>query len=126
MKTNQPAVASLSIEELDAPPSMECIITMLHGDHFWHGYIQRILAAAGFETHRLEREAEHPLWQLWLSRTTCDLAEDDNTARRKILFLLNRGSLHLEREDFNILHRSGDKLRCAFTLELGAPGVLEP
>ena len=116
----------MTLEELDAPTSSAACLAMLVGDDYWHGHIRRILAAAGFETRRLEREEAHPIWQAWLTRTTYALADDARTARRQLLFVLRRGGLQIAQDELTILHRSGDKLRCSFTLDLGKPGVLQP
>jgi len=34
-----------------------------------------------------------------------------------------RAASRVLRDEFNIIHRRGDKLRCVFLLDLGAPGV---
>jgi hypothetical protein len=34
-----------------------------------------------------------------------------------------KGGIGIERDEFNIIDRRGDKLRCVFLLDLGAPGV---
>ena len=116
----------LSPEALDALPSTAEIIDMLHGDDFWLGRIQRVLADAGFLTRRLVREEEHPIWQAWLTRTTFALAPDNLTANKQIRTVLRRGGIKIPRDSFTILDRRHDKLRCVFLLELGAPGVLQP
>jgi hypothetical protein len=34
-----------------------------------------------------------------------------------------KGGIKIVRDEFNIIDRRGDKLRCVFLLDLGAPGV---
>jgi hypothetical protein len=36
---------------------------------------------------------------------------------------LAKGGIKIVRDEFNIIDRRGDKLRCVFLLDLGAPGV---
>jgi hypothetical protein len=37
--------------------------------------------------------------------------------------VLRDGGIKVVRDEFNIIDRRGDKLRCVFLLDLGAPGV---
>ncbi|MGA2748336.1 MAG: hypothetical protein ABSG59_06130 [Verrucomicrobiota bacterium] len=101
------------------------IIDTLDTEQYWHEKIRRILAAAGFATRRIEREEAHPVWQAWLTRTTFDLAIDNRTAIKQLRKVLKDGGIKIARDEFNIIDRRGDKLRCAFLLNLGAPGVLQ-
>ena len=117
---------NLRIEDLDAPPSQAGIVNMLTDDPYWHNRIHRLLDAAGFETTRIEREEIRPLWQVWLTSTTCDLARDTEIAAKQIHSILRRGGIEIQLGDFNIADRRRDKLRCVFFLNVGAPGVLQP
>jgi hypothetical protein len=101
----------------------DCIFKMLHGDHYWHEAIRRLLASAGFITRRIERMESHPVWPLWLTRTSFDLAADNPTAAKQIRKMLVKGGIKIVRNRFDIIDRRGDKLRCVFVLDLGAPGV---
>ena len=100
------------------------IFTMLHGDHYWHGEIKRILAAAGFITRRIEQLESHPVWTMHLTRTSFDLAADNPTAAKQIRKVLRKGGIKILRNELSIVSRSKDWIQCAFVLELGAPGVL--
>ena len=46
---------------------------MLHGDLYWHDAIRRVLASVGLIRRRIERMESHPVWLLWLTRTTFNL-----------------------------------------------------
>ena len=116
--------ANLPIEVLD-DASTSRAIQMLHGENdlFWQGRIKRICAAAGIATRRIEREEAHPIWQAWLTRERFDLSPDKKTAIRQLRKVLRDGGIKVVRDEFNIIDRRGDKLRCVFLLDLGAPGV---
>ena len=105
--------------------SIECVVQMLHGqnDDFWHHRIKHLFAAAGIATRRVECEEAHPVWQVWLTRLSFDLSPDKKTAIRQLRRVLRDGNLKVVRDEFNIIDRRGDKLRCVFLLEMGAPGV---
>jgi hypothetical protein len=100
------------------------VFTMLHGDHYWHDRIRRVLADAGFVTRRIEQEPTHPVWKMHLTRTSCDLAADNPTAAKQIRKILCKGGVKIRRNELSIVSRNKDWIRCAFVLELGAPGVL--
>jgi len=101
------------------------VIQMLHGENdlFWHERIKRIFAAVGIATRRVEREEAHPIWQAWLTRERFDLSPDKKTAIRQLRKVLCDGGIKIVRDEFNIIDRRGDKLRCVFLLDLGAPGA---
>jgi len=101
----------------------EQVFKMLYGDHYCHETIRRILASAGFFTRRIERMESHPVWLLWLTRTSFDLAADNPTAAKQIRKVLVKGGIKVLRDEFDIIDRRGDKLRCVLVLDLGAPGV---
>ena len=115
---------SLPLEVLD-DASTSRAIQMLHGedDLFWQGRIKHIFAAAGIATRRIEREEAHPMWQAWLTRERFDLSPDKKTAIRQLRKVLRDGGIKVVSDEFNIIDRRGDKLRCVFLLDLGAPGV---
>lgn len=114
-----------SLDSPDDPVAFkEQIFTMLHGDHYWHDRIRRILAAAGFVTRRIEQEETHPVWIMALTRKSFDLAADNQTAAKQIRKILCKGGVRIRRNELSIVSRSKDWIRCAFVLELGAPGVL--
>ena len=114
-------------DSFDDPAALkEQIFTMLHGDHYWHARIRRILAAAGFVTRRIEQEETHPVWIMALTRKSFDLAADNQTAAKQIRKILSKGGVKIRRNELSIVSRSKDWIRCAFVLELGLPGVLEP
>ena len=98
---------------------------MLHGENdlFWHGRIKRIFADVGIATRRIEQEEAHPVWQAWLTRERFDLSPDTKTAIRQLRKVLRDGGIKVVRDEFNIIDRRGDRLRCVFLLDLGAPGV---
>jgi hypothetical protein len=101
------------------------VIQMLHGENdlFWQGRIKRIFAAVGIATRRIEQEEAHPVWQAWLTRERFDLSPDKKTAIRQLRKVLRDGGIKIVRDEFNIIDRCGDKLRCVFLLDLGAPGA---
>lgn len=101
----------------------ELAFDMLHGDHYWHERIKRVLAAAGFVTRRIEQEETHPVWIMALTRKSFDLAADNLTAAKQIRKILCKGGVKIRRNELSIVSRSKDWIRCAFVLELGAPGV---
>lgn len=96
---------------------------MLEDASYWHAKIRRILAAAGIATRRIVRMEEHPIWECWLTRTTFDLSPDKKTAIRQLRKVLSDGGIKVVRDEFNIIDRRGDKLRCVFLLDLGAPCI---
>ncbi len=110
-----------NLEDRDAV--RDCMFKMLHGDLYWHEAIRRILASAGFITRRIERMETHPVWLLWLTRTSFDLARDNPTAAKQIRKMLVKGGIKIGRKQFDIIDRRGDKLRCVFVLDLGAAGI---
>jgi hypothetical protein len=120
-KNFKPAPKNLA----DSDAVKNCIFKMLHGDLYWHEAIRGILASAGFITRRIERMETHPVWRLWLTRTSFDLDPDIPTAAKQIRKILVKGGIKIVRNDFDIIDRRGDKLRCYFVLDLGAPGVWE-
>ena len=93
------------------------------GDLFWHDKIRRVLAAAGFDTDRIEREECHSIWKLWTTRITFPLAPDTDTAIGQIRSVLTKGGIRLNRDEFNILDWRKDRLHCVFVFNYGAPGV---
>ena len=101
----------------------EHIFRVVEGDDYWHDRIRRILADAGIATRRLERMEEHPIWQAWLTRMSFDLHADKKAAIKQLRKVLGDGGVKIVRDEFNIIDRRGDKLRCVFMLALGAPGV---
>lgn len=115
---------SLSLDVLDEASTSRAI-QMLHGENdlFWQGRIKRIFAAVGIATRRIEREEAHPIWQAWLTREAFDLSPDRKKAIRQLRKVLREGGLKVVRDEFNIIDRRGDKLRCVFLLDLGAPGA---
>jgi len=123
-KPLRPSAENLSIEALD-DASTSRVIEMLHGENdlFWQGRIKRILAAAGIATRRIERMEEHPIWQTWLTRESFDLSPDKKIAIRQLRKVLRDGGIKVVSDEFNIIDRRGDKLRCVFMLDLGAPGI---
>jgi hypothetical protein len=102
----------------------ELAFDMLNGDDYWHHRIRRVLGAAGFVTRRIEREEAHPVWLMWLTRKSFDLAADNQTAAKQIRKILCKAGIKIRRDELSVVSRSKDRLRCAFVLELGAPGVL--
>jgi hypothetical protein len=118
---------SLPLEVLEVldDASTSRVIEMLHGENdlFWQGRIRRIFAAVGIATRRIEREEAHPIWQAWLTRERFDLSRDRKTAIRQLRKVLRDGGVKVVSGEFNIIDRRGDKLRCVFMLDLGAPGV---
>jgi hypothetical protein len=109
---------------LDRPGAVkDCVLKLLVGDHYWHETIRDILASAGFITRRIERWESHPVWIVWLTRTTFDLSPDEKTAMKQLRKMLVKGGIEIVRNQFDIISRRGDKLRCVFVLDLGAPGV---
>lgn len=115
---------SLPLEVLDEASTSRAI-QMLHGetDLFWQGRIKRIFAAVGIATRRIEREEAHPIWQAWLTRETFNLSPEKKTAIRQLRKVLRDGGIKVVSDEFNIIDRRGDKLRCVFLLDLGAPGA---
>lgn len=97
---------------------------MLHGENdlFWQSRIKRIFAAVGIATRRIEREEAHPIWEAWLTRETFDLSPDRKKAIRQLRKVLRDAGIKVVNDEFNIIDRRGDKLRCVFLLDLGAPG----
>ena len=114
----------LSSEVLD-DASKDSVLQMLHGENdlFWHGRIKRSFADVGIATRRIEQEEAHPVWQAWLTRERFDLSADKKTAIRQLRKVLRDGGIKVVRDEFNIIDRRGDRLRCVFLLDLGAPGV---
>jgi len=112
-------------DNFDDPVALkEQIFTMLNRDNYWHDRIKRILTAAGFITRRIEQESTHLKWQMHLMRTSFDLAADNPTAAKQIREVLWKGGVRIHRNELSIISQNKDWIRCAFVLELGAPGVL--
>lgn len=114
---------SVPLKVLD-DASTSRVIEMLHGDHYWHDRIRRLLVSAGFTLRRIEQEEAHPVWTMHLTRTSFDLAADNPTAAKQIRKILCKGGVKIRRNELSIVSRNRDWIRCAFVLELGAPGVL--
>jgi hypothetical protein len=69
-------------------------------------------------------EVESGIWIMHLTRTSFDLAADNPTAAKQIRKILCKGGVKIRRNELSIVSRNRDWIRCAFVLELGAPGVL--
>jgi hypothetical protein len=123
MPTRKKKKTSVPLEVLD-DASTSRVIEMLHGDYYWHDRIRRLLATAGFTMRRIEQEEAHPVWIMHLTRTSFDLAADNPTAAKQIRKILCKGGVKIRRNELSIVSRNRDWIRCAFVLELGAPGVL--
>jgi hypothetical protein len=125
MPTKKKKTSRTPIADLDAPPSLACLTDKLvgEGDLFWHDKIRSILADAGFDTDRIEREDYHPIWKLWTRRKTFALAPETEIAIAQIRTVLNKGGIRLKRDEFNIIDWRKDKLHCVFMFNYGAPGV---
>jgi hypothetical protein len=123
MPTRKKKKTSVPLEVLD-DASTSRVIEMLQGDHYWHDRIRRLLATAGFTIRRIEQEEAHPVWIMHLTRTSFDLAADNPTAAKQIRKILCKGGVKIRRNELSIVSRNRDWIRCAFVLELGAPGVL--
>ena len=125
MPAKKRKICRAPIAELDATPSLAGITDMLvgEGDLFWHDKIRGVLAAAGFDTDRIEREECHPVWQLWTTRKTFPLATDTDTATSQIRTVLWNGGIRLKRDEFSITDWRKDALRFGFYFKYGAPGV---
>jgi len=103
-------------EILDTVPSLDAIADVLEDERFWPARIEHILAIAGFNVMRIEREEAHPVWIMKLTRTTFELSADRPAAAKQIRKLLVEGGIKIERGEFNIIDWRGDKLRCVFVL----------
>jgi hypothetical protein len=64
----------------------------------------------------------HHSWRVRRARPF-DLAADNPTAAKQIRKMLVKGGIKIVRNRFDIFGRCGDKRRCVFVLDLGAPGV---
>ena len=113
------------IAELDDPGSLARCVAMIadEGSLYWHDRIQRIFAAAGFETRRIEREEHHPVWQIWLTRETFNLAPDTDTVARQLRTVLCRGGLPIRSHELTVTDYRKNKLRAVFMFYCGSPGV---
>ena len=65
----------------------------------------------------------HPIWQIWLTLETFDLNPDKKKAIRQLRKVLRDGGIRVVRDEFNIIDRKQNKIRCVFILDLGAPGI---
>jgi hypothetical protein len=92
---------------------------------FWHNRIGDILVKAGFVIGYLFREDVHPIWQASLTRLTFNLSDDRKIAVKQMRKVLADGGVKIQRDQFNIADRRGDKIRCVFMLDLGVPGFLD-
>jgi hypothetical protein len=121
---NLPNYQSLPEDVDDPVVLMEHVCRVVEDGNYWNAKIKSAFATVGFLTTRIQREDDHPsVWLAWLTRTTFDLSPDHKTASRQLRKALNRGGIKVVRNEFNIIDRRGDKLRCVFVLDLGAPGV---
>ena len=113
-------------EDVDDPVTlMEHVCRAVEGGGYWHDRIRIVLAAAGLTVTRIQRQEEHPtVWLMWLTRTSFALDADKATAAKQIRTLLVKGRIEILPKELSVIDRRGDKLRCAFVLERGAPGVL--
>lgn len=96
---------------------------MLQDASYWHAKIRRILGSAGIATRRIDRMEVHPIWECWLTLESFDLSLDKKTAIRQLRKVLRDGGIKVVCDEFNIIDRRKDKLRCVFMLDLGAPSV---
>ena len=115
-----PPLSGMDIEEIDEV-SEERLFQLLQGDHYWHDRIKRAFAHAGMATRRILREEEHPIWQVWLTRQTFALSPEKMAAIRQLRKILADNGIKVRRNEFDIIHRRGDKIRCVFLLDLGRP-----
>lgn len=122
---NLPKYQSLP-EDVDDPVAlMEHVCRAVEGGGYWHDRIRSVLAAAGLTLTRIQREDEHPtVWFMWLTRTSMALDADKKTAAKQIRKLLVKGGIKILPTELSVIDRRGDKLRCAFVLELGNHGGL--
>jgi hypothetical protein len=68
-------------DDIDADYALiHYIINTLDTEQYWHEKIRHIFAAAGFTTRRVEREEAHPVWQIWLTPATFNLAMANRAA----------------------------------------------
>lgn len=113
-------------EDVDDPVIlMEHACRAVEGGGYWHDRIRSVLAAAGLTITRIQREEEHPtVWLMWLTRTSLALDTDKVTVAKQIRKLLVKGGIKVLPNELSVIDRRGDKLRCAFVLEMGVPGVL--
>ena len=113
-----------SVEQVAAPPLLKCSVGMLGGDSFWMSRIRIILNSAGFIAKQIQREPEHPVWLMSLTRVSFALAADNAVAARQIRKLLVDGGIKIGRGELSVIDRRGDQLRCAFVLGPGKYGNL--
>jgi hypothetical protein len=110
-------------EDVDDPEIlMEHVCRAVEGGGYWPDRIRSVLAAAGLTVTRIQHEEEHPtVWLMWLTRTSFALDADKMTAAKQIRKLLVKGGLKIGPKDLSVIDRRGDKLRCAFVLEMSSP-----
>lgn len=113
-------------EDVDDPVTlMEHLCRAVEGGGYWPDRIRSVLAVAGLTLTRMQRQDEHPtVWFMWLTRTSMALDADKETAAKQIRKLLVRGGIKIRPTELRVIDRRGDKLRCAFVLELGTQGGL--
>jgi len=119
--------SSTPIAILDDPVSQAHCVALLRGENdlFWHRRIKSLFAEAGFETRFMVREEAHAVWRVALTRTTFNLAPDNDSAVKQLRKVLLQGSIKVERGVFSITDRRGNNLNIVFVQELGAPGFLQ-
>ncbi|HZM02043.1 MAG TPA: hypothetical protein VFC44_03380 [Candidatus Saccharimonadales bacterium] len=76
---------------------------------YWHNRIRNILVKAGFTIGSLFREEVHPIWQASLTRVTFNLSPDMKVAVKQMRKTLADGGIKIDRDQFNIIDRRGDK-----------------
>ena len=78
-----------------------------------------------FQVHNILEPVPHPGgFDIVLCRNVLlYLSPDKKTAIRQLRKVLRDGGIKVVRDEFNIIDRRGDKLRCVFLLDLGAPGA---
>jgi hypothetical protein len=125
-RTNQRAQNHTADVDFDFATSEADICARLVDDQYWHHRIKRAFETAGFKMRRIEHEEAHPVWQAWLTRVSFDLAPERRMAVKQLRKILLDGGIKIARDEFNVIDRRGNKLRCVFLLDLGYPGVWQP
>jgi hypothetical protein len=83
-------------------------------DGYWPNRIKQAFSKAGFAVHRLEREAHHPVWIVWLNAGSSDLPADRKLAAKQIRKALGAAGLRILAGELDVVERRRDRVKCVF------------
>ena len=81
-------------------------------DGYWPNRIKQAFSKGGFAVHRLEREAHHPVWIVWLNVGSGDLPADRKLAAKLLRKALAEAGLRIRAGELDVVERRRDRVKC--------------